>query len=136
MTLYAGGKYHLYTYKRFTDIRLVFAPEAGIAFFGGDPDNFTYPRFDLDMALFRAYEDDKAVTPARLPEVERGRRRRTARRSSSAATPARRAASQTVAQLEQLRDTVYPYVLGDLRRERALLEGRSAPGPRVRARGA
>ena len=68
VTLWQGGAYHLYRYKRYTDVRLVFAPEQQIALYGGDPDNFEFPRYDLDICLFRAYENGQ---PARVKDYLR-----------------------------------------------------------------
>ncbi len=65
VSLYEGGQYFMYKYKRYDDVRLVFAPEADIAAFGGDPDNFQFPRWSLDFSILRAYEHDR---PAKTPQ--------------------------------------------------------------------
>ncbi len=63
VSLYQGGQHWIYSYQKHTDVRLVFAPEQQIAFFGGDYDNFTYPRHDLDFSMFRVYENGKPYHP-------------------------------------------------------------------------
>ena len=70
VTLYQGGQYHLYSYKKYTDVRLVWAPEQASAAFGGDADNFEYPRTSLDAALFRVYENDQPVHPKNYFKID------------------------------------------------------------------
>jgi hypothetical protein len=107
---YSGQVYNLYKYKKYTDVRLVFAPEFDIAFFGGDPDNFTYPRYDLDITFFRVYEGGK---PAQLDNYLKW--------SSTGVNdgdlifvsghPGNTGRLLTLAQLEFLRDVQYPAAL-------------------------
>jgi hypothetical protein len=125
VTLWEGGAYQLYRYKRYTDVRLVFAPEQQMAFYGGDPDNFEFPRYDLDICIFRAYENgppahiddylhmsDKGPSDGDLVFVS--------------GNPGGTSRSLTVAELDELRDTVVPFRLDGLKWEEVLLESWSA----------
>jgi hypothetical protein len=129
VTLYAGGQYHLYTFKQYTDIRIVFAPEKQIAFFGGDPDNFEYPRYDLDVAFLRVYENDKPLkcehylswSPAGSKEDEL---------VFVSGHPGRTNRANTVDELKYLRDLGYPYLLQRLNRIEVLLNAWSGRSER------
>ena len=113
VTLYQGGEYWLYRYKKYTDVRIVFAPEDQTAFFGGDPDNFTYPRYDLDMALFRVYENGKPIhTDNYLSWSANGAAKDEL--VFVAGHPGSTQRQDTVAQLTFERDTVEPTVIAFL----------------------
>jgi hypothetical protein len=125
ITLYQGGQYHLYRYKEYSDIRLVFAPEEQIAFYGGDPDNFEYPRFDLDICLFRAYENGQpAKTPHYLKWSQAGAGDGDLVFVSG--HPGHTDRLRTVAELEYLRDVEHPRALAQLKRREVLLSSWSA----------
>jgi hypothetical protein len=112
--LFSGERYELYQYKKYTDLRLVFAPEFGIAFFGGDPDNFTYPRFDLDIAFLRAYENGKpAATPNFLKWSADGVK--DASLVFVAGNPGTTSRLATAAQLAFARDIALPFSLSRLK---------------------
>jgi Peptidase S46 len=125
--LYQDSEYWLYRYQKYTDVRLVFAPSEQIAFFGGDPDNFTYPRYDLDFAIFRVYENGKPLDPQNYLKWN----------PQGAAdgdlvfvsgNPGRTSRQDTYAQLEFMRDHLVPTVLGILERRRDALLQYSARG--------
>ena len=125
--LYQGGRYNLYRYKKYTDVRLVFAPEFRIAFFGGDPDNFEYPRYDLDMALFRVYENDQPIKVQNYFKWSSDGAK-TGDLTFVSGHPGSTSRLNTVAHLEYLRDTGFPFLLKYLERRRALLQKYSALG--------
>src|ERR1700737_3707018 len=125
--LYQGGQYNLYRYKKYTDVRLVFVPEFQAAFFGGDPDNFNFPRFNIDMALVRVYENDQPVHPASFFKWS------TAGAQEGdlvfvTGNPGSTARLNTVAHLQELRDTSIPIILRLLERREAMLKKYMAMG--------
>jgi hypothetical protein len=124
ITLYNGAEYWLYRYKKYTDIRIVFAPEAQAAYFGGDPDNFTYPRYDLDMTLLRVYENGKPIdTPNYLKWNPKGAAENEL--VFVAGNPGSTQRLNTLAQLEDDRDNYLPNELKVLHHRIAVLEAYS-----------
>jgi hypothetical protein len=127
VSLYQSSEYWLYRYKKYTDVRLVFAPEQSIAYFGGDPDNFTFPRHDFDIALFRVYENNAPVS-------SRDYLKWSAMGAADgelvfvSGHPASTDRLSTVAQLETERDIVYPVLLNMANRRLGVLRKYSGQG--------
>lgn len=127
VTLYQGGQYNLYRYKKYTDVRLVFVPEFQAAFFGGDPDNFNFPRFNIDMALVRVYENDQPVHPESYFKWS------TAGAKDGSlvfvtGNPGGTSRLNTVAHLEELRDASIPIIIRLLEHQEAMLKKYMAMG--------
>ncbi|MFN2530326.1 MAG: S46 family peptidase [Pyrinomonadaceae bacterium] len=127
VTLYQGGQYNLYRYKKYTDVRLVFVPEFQAAFFGGDPDNFNFPRFNIDMALVRVYENDQPVTPQSYFKWSTNGAKE-GDLVFVTGNPGSTSRLNTVAHLEELRDTSIPIILILLERREAMLKRYMALG--------
>jgi hypothetical protein len=128
VSFYDGGEYWLYQYKVYTDVRLVFAPEQQAAFFGGDPDNFTYPRYDLDMALFRVYDNGKPLhTENYLKWSAKGAA--PGELIFISGHPGSTSRQDTMAELLVERDVVEPAVTDYLKRRIAAAQAYAAKGP-------
>ena len=125
--LYQGGRYALHRYHRFDDVRLVFVPEEQVAFYGGDADNFTYPRYAIDVALLRAYDHDQPYRPEHFLKWSA-----TGATEGEAVfaigTPGPTGRLNSVAQMEYFRDVVYPTALLQYERQISVLELLSARG--------
>ncbi|MBK1881483.1 S46 family peptidase [Luteolibacter pohnpeiensis] len=120
VTLYRGGSYQLYLYKSYTDVRLVMAPDAQAGAFGGDPDNFEFPRYCLDYSFFRAYENGKpAKTPDFLKWNSNGPKE--GELTFVAGHPGSTNRSVTLAELEDMRDRSMPDRLALMLRSEAIL---------------
>lgn len=128
ISLYEGGVYDLYRYKRYTDVRLVFAPEMAIGQFGGDPDNFNFPRFGFDIGLMRAYDHDSPMsTPEYLKWSENGSKDGDLVFVSG--NPGGTSRELTVSQLEFRRDKILPAEIPSISEYRGELEQFIKGGP-------
>ena len=127
VTLYQGGQYNLYRYKKYTDVRLVFVPEFQAAFFGGDPDNFNFPRFNIDMALVRVYENDQPVKVENYFKWSRAGAK-PGELVFVTGHPGSTSRLNTVAHLESLRDISIPLILRLLESRRGMLKQYMAQG--------
>src|SRR5687767_13258514 len=127
VTLYQGGQYNLYRYKKYTDVRLVFVPEFQAAFFGGDPDNFNFPRFNIDMALVRVYENDQ---PVKVENYFKWSKTGAKEGDLVFVTghPGSTSRLNTVAHLESLRESGIPLLIRMLESRRAMLKQYMAQG--------
>ncbi len=128
VSLYQGGEYWLYRYKKYTDVRMVFAPERQAAYFGGDYDNFTYPRHDLDMTFFRVYENGK---PAKTEHYFRWNAKGAQDKELVFVSghPGGTDRLLTVAELQFQRDYRYPMMLSYIKKRIAILRDYASRGP-------
>jgi hypothetical protein len=128
VSLYEGGVYDLYRYKRYSDVRLVFAPEMAVAQFGGDPDNFNFPRFDFDIGIVRAYEGDHpAASPDYLKWSDGGSKDGDLVFVSG--NPGGTSRELTISQMEFERDALFPATMPDIAEYRGLLEQFATESP-------
>ena len=133
VTLYGGGEYQLYEYRKYTDVRLVFAPEQQVAFYGGDPDNFTFPRHDVDICIMRAYENGQPVKPSAFLRWS-GKGLLEGDLVFVSGHPGSTSRLETMARLEYLRDKALPFNLERLKRRLAALRAYAARGEEQRRR--
>ena len=120
VTLFGGARYDLYTYKTYTDVRLVMAPDANMASYGGDPDNFEYPRYDLDICFFRAYEHN---APAKIADYLTWSKigAKEGDPIFVSGNPAQTQRLNTISNLKTQRDILLPSLLNAVRRREVLL---------------